>query len=273
MKADLHNHSIYSDGILTPLELANYAKEKELDIIAITDHDSVQAFEESIKDSSITFIKGVELSTFHNGENIHLLGYFINNEVTPEIKKILIEYEEARKNRIYKIIDKLKEHYNLDLTYEEITKYGTGVIGRVHVAKALTEKYGITQDEAFNNYIGNNQKGYVKTKNLELKDAIDILHQNNAIAVLAHPIKIKENNIEELIALGLDGIEAHYYLHTPEDEIKYLDLAEKYNLLVTGGSDFHKFPEKETDRDMAKATLKGKELTKFLKRINVDIKE
>lgn len=90
---------------------------------------------------------------------------------------------------------------------------------------------------------------------------------------MAHPIRIKENNIEKLITLGVDGIEAYYYSHTPDDEIKYLKLAKKYNLLVTGGSDFHKFPETETDRDMAKATLKGKELTKFLKRINVSIKE
>ena len=93
MKADLHNHTIYSDGILTPFELSKYAKEKKLDLIAITDHDSTNAFKEE-NNYSVPIIKGVELSTFHNGENIHLLGYFINNYVPEELNELLNTFAE-----------------------------------------------------------------------------------------------------------------------------------------------------------------------------------
>ena len=272
MKADLHNHTIYSDGILTPFELSKYAKEKKLDLIAITDHDSTNAFKEE-NNYSVPIIKGVELSTFHDGENIHLLGYFINNYIPEELNKLLNTFAEKRKARIYKIITKLKEYYNIELEYDEIAKYADGTIGRVHVAKAICEKYGGTIDDAFDNYIGNKQKAYVKTQNFAYEDAIATLHKNNAIAVLAHPVLIKENNIEELIKYGIDGIEVYHSKHSKENTEEYLEYAKKYNLLITGGSDFHYYPEKTTDADLGKATISGEDLEKFLNKLNLKIEE
>ena len=104
MKADMHNHTIYSDGSLTPLELAEYGSSKGLNLIAITDHDSVSAFKEDLTSSVIPIIKGVELSTYYNGENIHLLGYFVNNESPKAIEELLQYFEQKRKERVYEII-------------------------------------------------------------------------------------------------------------------------------------------------------------------------
>ena len=273
MKADLHNHTIYSDGILKPLELAEYGAKKGIDLIAITDHDSVTAFSEDLKKTVIPIIKGVELSTYYNGENIHLVGYFINNESPKEIEELLQYFERKRKDRVYEIIKKLKKYYDIELTYDDIKKYADGAIGRVHVAKAIEEKYQVPFKETFDKYIGNDQLAYVPTENFNFKDAIDVLHKNNALAILAHPMYIIKNDVEELIKLGVDGIEAHYSKHTREQEEIYLKLAKKYKLLVTGGSDFHKYPETEDDIDLGKATVSGKELEELLNKLNFKIKE
>lgn len=273
MKADMHNHTIYSDGTLNPIELSKYAKSKGLNLIAITDHDSICAFTEDLSIAEIPIIKGVELSTYYNGENIHLLGYFINNKTTIEIEELLKYFEEKRKERVYEIIKKLKIHYNIDIEYESIKKYADGAIGRVHIAKAVGEKYKMPYKEVFERYIGDNQLAYVPTENFDFKDAIDVLHRNNAIAVLAHPVYIKKNNIEELIQLGIDGIEAHYPANTTEDENYYLELANKYNLIITGGSDFHTLPQKEGDGDIGLSTIQSEELKVLLKKLNINIKE
>lgn len=273
MRADMHNHSIYSDGILAPLELAHYGVSKGLDIIAITDHDSLKAFENELENLPISIIKGVELSTYYNNENIHLLGYFIDNESRTEIEETIEYYELKRKERIHRVIEKLKIYYELELTYEEIEKYADGAIGRVHVAKALEEKYKVPFSEVFDKYIGNNQLAYVPTENLDFQDAIELLHKNNAIAILAHPTYIKKNSIAELILMGLDGLEVYHPNNSLEEQIYYSELAKKYNLLITGGSDFHKYPNSKTDIDMGIATVSGEELQKILMKLNFKIKE
>lgn len=271
MKADLHCHTKYSDGDLTPIELSMRAKQKGVDIIAVTDHDTVKVLDSEIKDCHIPILKGVELSTYHNSECIHLLGYFKNNEVSIEIKKLFETYEEKRKNRIIKIIEKLNKHYNLIIDYDSVKKFADGVIGRVHVYKALEEKYGITRQDAFDKYIGDNQLAYVPMKELTLKEAIDVLHKNNAIAVLAHPINIKKTKVEDLIKLGIDGIEVYYPTHSLEDKNYYLSLVEKYNLLITGGSDFHSEKRQDIKTDIGHSTIKDTNIDILLKKLNIEV--
>lgn len=271
MKADLHCHTKYSDGDLTPIELSMRAKLKGVDIIAVTDHDTVKVLDSEIKDCHIPILKGVELSTYHNSECIHLLGYFKNNEVSIEIKKLFETYEEKRKNRIIKIIEKLNKHYNLIIDYDSVKKFADGVIGRVHVYKALEEKYGITRQDAFDKYIGDNQLAYVPMEELTLKEAIDVLHKNNAIAVLAHPINIKKSKIEDLIKLGIDGIEVYYPTHSLEDENYYLSLAKKHNLLITGGSDFHSEKRQDIKTDIGHSTIKDTNIDILLKKLNIEV--
>lgn len=272
MKADLHNHTINSDGILTPTELLNHARKQGVNIIAITDHDSVKSLEE-IRKNHLPIIIGVELSTYSKGENIHLLGYFIHNEIPTEMVETLDYYTEKRKERVIEIIKKLKHHFNLELKYEDISKFADGAIGRVHVAMAIEEKYQIPYKESFEKYIGDDCLAYVKTENLDFKDAIDLLHRNNAIAVLAHPVHIKKNNVEDLIRLGVDGIEAYYPSNTDLDEKIFLKLAKKHNLLITGGSDFHKYPENDEMKELGYSTISDKDLDLFLNKVEYEIKE
>ena len=268
MKADLHVHSSYSDGTMSVFEINEYAKQKSLDIVAITDHDNL----ESSKDidnlnSDILLLTGVELSTFYNKENIHILGYFYNNEITTdEIKEYLNKLRTNRDKRIHEIIYKLKEFYNIIIEYEDVTKFADGAIGRVHVAQAISEKYGCSLNEAFDRYIGNNAKAYVPTTNLDTKEAIELLHRNNAIAVVAHPIHVKNNSVEDIVKLGVDGIEIYYPEHSDKDIKKYLEIAKKYNLVVTGGSDFHGIP---TKADLGTSTICDDNIKKLFNKLNI----
>ena len=272
MKADLHNHTVNSDGVLTPTELYKYAKKKGVDIIAITDHDSINAITE-IKEHNLPIIIGVELSTYYKGENIHLLGYFIHNEISKGILSILDYYAKKRQERTIEIIEKLKKYFNLSIKYEDVVKYADGAIGRVHIANAIEEKYKVPFNEVFEKYIGDNCLAYVKTENLDFKEAIDLIHNNNAIAVLAHPVYIKRNNIEDLVKMGVDGIEAFYPKNTIEDERHFLKLAKKYKLLVTGGSDFHKSNKDDSIKELGYSTITDKHLELFLNKIKYEIKE
>ena len=272
MKADLHVHSSYSDGNMSVFEIIEYAKEKDINVIAITDHDNLESIKDikTINDDVLVLV-GVELSTHCNKENVHILGYFYNNEIANnEIKEYLNELRINRDRRIYKIIDRLKEFYNISIDYKSIKKYSSGSIGRPHIAKAIVEKYGCTYDEAFDRYIGNNAKAYIPTTHFDTKDAIDFLHRNGAVAVIAHPKHIKNNNIVDIIKLGVDGIEAYYPEHDLNDTKKYLELAKEYNLLVTGGSDFHGIGIKE---DLGTSLVKDNYLEEFLLKINVTKKE
>lgn len=272
MKADLHNHTVNSDGILTPTELYKYARKRDVDVIAITDHDSIKAINE-IKENNLPIIIGVELSTYSKGENIHLLGYFIHNEIPKKICSILDYYAQKRQERALEVIEKLKKYFNISIKYEDIEKYADGAIGRVHIAQAIEEKYKVPFNEIFEKYIGDDALAYVKTENLDFKEAIDILHNNNAIAVLAHPVYIKRNNVEDLVKMGVDGIEAFYPTNTIEDEKYFLKLAKKYKLLVTGGSDFHKYPEDDSMKDLGYSTITAKNLELFLEKVEYEIKE
>lgn len=268
MRADLHVHSNYSDGNMSISGIKEYAKNKKLDVVAITDHDNLKSSEDiSNLNSDVLLLIGVELSTYHNGENIHILGYFYNNEITTtEVNNYLCKLRIRRDERIYEIIDKLKEFYNIIIDYNDIAKFADGAIGRVHVAKAISEKYGCSIDEAFDRYIGNDQKAYVKTSNFNTKDAIDLLHRNNAIAVIAHPSHIKKNDVEDIVKLGVDGIEVYYPDHDEKAISRYLEIAEKYNLLITGGSDFHGIGIRS---DLGTSSIDDENINKLLNKLNI----
>lgn len=268
MKADLHVHSCYSDGNMTINEILKYAKSKQLDIVAITDHDNLDSNRDilNLKDD-IKLLLGVELSTYHNNENIHILGYFYNNQLkTKEIIDFLNKCKKNRDKRIYKIIDKLETLCNIHIKYEDVAKFADGALGRVHVAKAIVEKYGCSIDDAFNKYIGNNAKAYVPTSNFLTKDAIDFLHRNNAIAVIAHPKHIKKNDVLDIVNLGVDGIEVYYPEHDYNDINRYLEIAREYELVITGGSDFHGIGIRE---DLGTSTIKHEDVEKFLLKLNI----
>lgn len=245
---DLHVHSTYSDGTYTVEELVDYAVEKGLKAIALTDHDTVDGLDEIMeyaKGKPIEVIPGIEFSTEYEGKDIHILGYFF--DYTDEtFKKKLVDFVDSRELRNAKMCKKLEEH-GLPVSYEELTsKNPDAVITRAHFAAYLLEKGCVkSREEAFDRYIGDRAPCYVPREKVSPFDAISLISEAGGIPVLAHPYQYKYSDarldkfVGELKETGLIGIETIYSTYTA-GEIKYLKmLASKYDLLITGGSDFH----------------------------------
>ncbi len=249
--ADLHTHTVNSDGTYTVEELVKKAAEKGLKILAITDHDTVDGLrdEEKIKEYEkkygIEIIKGIEMSCNLDGKDVHILGYFLNLEDKNFLKE-LDRIAEIRNERNEKIIKKLAD-LNLPVTMEELKEIVQGnVISKAHFAEIMLKKgYVSCKTDAFKNYLGKTGAAFVEKRDYKPADAVDILVKNGAFVSLAHPKLITENLqeveriITDLIKHGLRGLEVNYYSFSQKDKEIYRKLAEKYNLIITGGSDFH----------------------------------
>lgn len=247
-KYDLHSHSIFSDGTFTPEELVMRGVENGLKGIAITDHDTIDGLKRGIKaglENNIEVIPGIEFSTTVLGKEVHILGYFLDIEdqiFLDNIEKIGI----IRDDRNKKILEKLSKS-NLHLTMEELKNEATGdIVSKVHIANLLLKKGMVySKEEAFRSYLGKNGVAYIEKNNFTPHMAVEILKKNGAIASLAHPIlysaKISEIEklILELIPLGLTGIESEYSKFSIKEKNEIRELGKKYNLILTGGSDFH----------------------------------
>lgn len=249
---DLHTHSCYSDGEYTPNELILKAKSEGIKMISITDHDTVLGNQnitlKKEEKSGIRIIPGIELSAKVDKGQMHILGYNIdiyNNELNQKIK-------ELKNNSFYSVlamIVQLKKDYGITFTTEEILEIlnSKGNIGRPDIAK-LFVKYSYTSSvkEAFDKYlIPANKKISSIKKGITYNECINLIKNAGGIAVLAHPKTLKctskelEKIIIELKKSGIEGIEVYHSIHKPEEIEQYLDLANKYNLLVSGGSDYH----------------------------------
>ena len=251
---DLHIHSTASDGSLTPSEILRQAQKLGLAAIAITDHDSLEGSKAAIRTSipaSLKFLTGVEISAAYppflpGSGSFHILGYRIHLDDTI-LNQTLDRLRQARKNRNPQILKRL-DNIGFPLSIEEVQQVaGQGQIGRPHIAQAMMHK-GFVQsiDEAFDKFLGNNKPAYVDKYRISCAEAIRIILGANGIPVLAHPgllnIKTKadlDGLIVNLKAIGIKGIEAYYPQHTREKIKEYTEIAERHNLLVTGGTDFH----------------------------------
>lgn len=257
--SDLHVHTNYSDGTMTPEEVVDEAIRLGVSTIAITDHDTIDgvtiAYRYS-KDKNIHIIPGIEFSSYLSPSEIHILGYFIdvNNNF---LQKVIKQSREDRINRIYAMVEKLHK-LQVDIDPQEIlTLAGKGSPGRMHVAEVLW-KHGYCDSivESFSKYIGDNKPGYVPKKTLTPQQAIELIRDAGGVPVLAHPgLTQRDNVIEDLVKYGLKGIEVYYPSHTPQAVEKYLKIAKKYNLALTGGSDFH--GERKIDSPIAKVMVPG----------------
>lgn len=252
--ADLHVHTHLSDGTFSPKKVVEYSKAKGLDAIAITDHDCCDGITPAIvagEDLDIEVIAGVELTAELDEEEIHILGYFIDWQNGPFLKK-LDEITGVRKERAVNILKKLRKH-GVDVSERELFELsGPGCVGRLHIAHLLVRKGAVRSiQEAFSRYIGNNAPCYVKKFKLLPKETVKMIKDIGGAAILAHPklsyIKDKctEDIVRELIKDGIQGLEVYHSDHTKKDEDGFKALAEKYNLLMTGGSDCHGLGKKE----------------------------
>lgn len=240
---DLHLHTCLSDGQLTVEQLIRTAKSKGLKCISITDHDDMDSYRQGkalAEELDIELIPGIELSTVHNGKDIHILAYFC--DITNLAMNLeLAEQARRRQTRVRAIIRKLNS-LGIDLTYEKVQSYRTGrVIGRPHIANALlAEEYVGSFNDAFNRYLGDKGKAFVEKKGITPQQSIKIIENAGGIAVMAHPYKTNADYlIEDLVECGLKGIETYSYGQKGNIGKKYREIVRKYNLVGTGGSDYH----------------------------------
>lgn len=239
---DLHLHSQHSDGTMTIEQIINHAIKLGIEVIAITDHDTISGVIEAqklIKGKDIKVIPGIEINTEYKNHEVHILGYFIdvnNKELTETLK----ELRNARVSRVKKIIEKLNK-LNINITFEDVLQEGKGEsIGRPHVALAMIKKgYGKKVSDVFDIYLGVGKLAYVERFKLTPFDAIKVIKGAEGIAVLAHPKLIKNDEIVEELLPYIDGIEIYHSDHQEEDIDYYLKKSSGFDLIVSGGSDCH----------------------------------
>ncbi len=241
--ADLHLHTLFSDGTYTPEELITEAGRVGLSAISVADHDTVEGIELSIeagRSKGIEVLPGIELTAEYENSEIHILGYLFDYENKELINKLEF-LKNNRIKRVYKMLDKLKE-MGVDLEAEAVFEIAQkGTVGRLHIARAMLKK-GIVNSvfEPFHKYIGDKGPAYVAGFRFDPSEAIALIKKSGGIPVLAHPYLLKKDElIPQFVEYGLMGLEAYYPEHTPEMIKRYVGIAKKYNILVTGGSDCH----------------------------------
>lgn len=249
---DLHIHSTASDGLLTPEDIFKIAFNKRLKGIAITDHDTINALSQCYEIAAgygMDFIPGIEIGANYNGYEIHILGYYIDC-TNKELLDFLDWMKQTRKDRNKRMIELLQEQ-GYDVHYEEITRkmnLQEKSIGRPHIARLLIEKgYFNSINEVFDKLLGNGKPAYVSRHKVSMEDAVSIILRSKGIPVIAHPLideKFNENNdienfIKYCINIGIKGVEVFHTMHSEEKEKCLLHLANKYQLIITGGSDCH----------------------------------
>jgi predicted metal-dependent phosphoesterase TrpH len=245
-RVDLHTHTIFSDGLLTPEDLVDRAVHRQLAAIAVTDHDSVDGMEraQAAAHGRIEVVPGVEISSALDGHDLHILGYYIDPEHAPLLDR-LARFQDERRERARRIVERLTE-VGVRLDMEEVmSAAGPGVVGRPHVA-AVMVRAGVVggMDEAFRRYLGIHGSAFVPRPSFRPQEAIALIHGANGLSVLAHPgANLAEAVVERLAAAGLRGIEVWHPHHSAATTRRYRALAERLALLESGGSDFHGHPQ------------------------------
>ena len=251
---DLHIHSTASDGSFTPAEILHHAQQLDLAAISITDHDTVAGSKEALEigiPTSIDFLTGVEISaapppSYPKPGSFHILGYSIQLD-DPALNKALETLQDARKNRNPEILNCLNE-LGFQITMADVqADIGDGQLGRPHIARCMVKKGFVNSiNDAFDKYLGTGKQAYVDKYRIDCARAFEIIIGAGGIPVLAHPGLLEidhtrqlEDLIIELKKMGLKGIEIFYPEHSPDQNRLFMDLANRHDLLITGGTDFH----------------------------------
>ena len=253
-RVDLHLHTTFSDGRLTPTELVRLCAERGLETIAVSDHDSTEGLDEAFEAASelpgLSIIPAIELSTDVPGSEIHVLGYFVDR-YEPDFQKTLTSFRDSRERRGEKMVEQLAE-LGVEVSWERVKELsGGGSIGRPHIAQALVEAgYVRYPKDAFDKYIGRSGPAYAERIKLTPAEAVAILKANGAVPVMAHPTysasKSDRDEVDQLRDIltglkdaGLAGMEVHYGDYSPQ-QVEYLArLAKELDLIPCGGSDYH----------------------------------
>jgi predicted metal-dependent phosphoesterase TrpH len=251
---DLHSHTICSDGTQTPAELVQEAKRRGLAYLGVTDHDTVIGLAEATTEGNrlgVTVIPGVELSAERNGKEAHFLGYYIDPQ-DPDLLRDLEEFAGLRPIRVARMVEKLRG-LGLTIEFDRVRELaGPGTIGRPHIARALVELgYAADVKDAFDKWITPGRPGFVPRQKITGEQAVRSIRRGGGVPVLAHPFSTKavEETLEELVPLGLAGLEAYYGEYSDEERTALRRIADDWNLIPTGGSDWHG-PGARTGREL-----------------------
>lgn len=242
MRIDLHTHTTASDGLLSPGRLVGLAKDAGVGILAVADHDSTDAVDTAMNEGrrlGVEVIPAVEINTDVDTTEVHVLGYYLDHH-QPWFQEFLTRQRDGRVNRAAKMVEKLNA-LGIPITFERVRAIADGAVGRPHVARALIET-GVVKstEEAFEKYIGRNGPAYVERMKVTPQEAVEVILKAGGIPVLAHPgWGVQEEMIPPLVAGGLEGLEVYYPDHTPALVTRLLEIASQFQLLVTGGTDFH----------------------------------
>jgi predicted metal-dependent phosphoesterase TrpH len=246
--ADLHLHTQFSDGTFTPEELVLRAQNCGLACIALTDHDTVEGCARAAAAcaaAKMEFISGAELTAEHDDTEVHILGYFLDTKNKVLLDRIA-KFQAVRQNRINEMCDALNK-LGIPLKAESVFALANCKSpGRPHVARAMVkEKLIGNLDQAFEKYLKKGKPAWVPKTKMSALEGVELIHQAGGLAVMAHPgLNRTDDIIPDLIKAGLDGIECFHTKHSTVMAERYLEIAEKYDLLVTGGSDCHGFSKK-----------------------------
>lgn len=249
--ADLHAHTTVSDGTLTPRELVQLAAEKGLAAVGITDHDTTDGVTTALtagREFGVWVVPGIELNTDIEDGHVDILGYFIDI-INEEFQNTLTKIRDARYYRAKEMVDKLTR-LDKPISFDRVLELSTeGAIGRPHVAQALLEAGHVDNiGEAFDLYIGRNGPAYADRYRMSPHEACELVRQAGGIPSLAHPVPTSDpfNHEEDLDALlstlgeaRLGAMECYYPGYTPEVREYLLDIVDRFDLIPTGGSDFH----------------------------------
>lgn len=241
--ADLHLHTLFSDGTFTPEELASRGARCGLMAMSLTDHDTVEGcprMAAACQKLGLEFMPGTELTAELNGLELHVLGYYLDLE-NPKLQTDLKKFQGVRQNRIHEMVAHLNR-VNIPLRAETVFALANcRSPGRPHVGRALVQEgFCATLDETFDRFLKKGRPAYVPKFKISALDAIALIHQAGGLASMAHPgLNRSDDIIPALVSQGLDGIECFHSKHTPAMTEYYLGIAARHNLLVTGGSDCH----------------------------------
>jgi predicted metal-dependent phosphoesterase TrpH len=217
--------------------------------LSITDHDTFEGYEAAVpiaQREGLKLIRGIELSTRYDGSSIHLLGYFLGPEPTPDFVSWLTQLQTTRRERNHRLVTRLAE-FGIHLSLDEVERKGRSLTGRPHFASVMVEKGYVPDIEtAFRDYLDESAPAYVQRKDPPLDESIERLRNAGGIPSLAHPVRIFRNDFDRVDALiaemtgrGLRAVEVYHSDHQPEDVEHYLAVAKRHGLAITGGSDFH----------------------------------
>lgn len=269
---DLHTHSTASDGTSSPAEVVKRANAANVKYLALTDHDTVSGIEEALeaaKSLDMTFIPGIELSTYFNKESIHVLGFFKGDGYKDkDLNDFLNSIKTKRIERAKKIVENLAKFHDIHITLESIMKNGKDTIARPHIAKAIMDAgYDYDKEYIFEHFIGNDCPAYIPSVQIDTKDGVELLKKHGAIVVLAHPVLLKKSSFQDVLALGFDGLEGIYPMNSEEDTEKFLNYAKEHNLITSCGSDSHGGEDDLKHGSLGSMEMDEEWLTKFLTKL------